>query len=81
MHRYVQRAMLGAEKGAILTQRLLAFARRQSLQPAWFDAGERLMTIMELLRGTLGGAITSRRPARMSYGTWRPIRTSWRLLC
>jgi signal transduction histidine kinase len=58
MHRYVQRAMLGAEKGAVLTQRLLAFARRQSLQPARFDVGERLMTITELLRGTLGGAIT-----------------------
>lgn len=37
---------------------MLAFARRQSLQPARFDANERIAVLAELLRGTLGGEIT-----------------------
>src|SRR6185437_7465393 len=54
----IGRAFDGVDRGAALTQQLLAFARRQSLQPARFDVNERIAALAELLRGTLGGAIT-----------------------
>jgi signal transduction histidine kinase len=57
LHRYVERALIGAGRGAVLTQQLLAFARRQSLQPTQFDVNDRVISISELLRGTLGDEI------------------------
>ncbi len=54
---YVERAMKGAARGAAVTQQLLAFARRQPLQPVAFDAGRRIGGLAELLRGTLGQSI------------------------
>jgi CheY-like chemotaxis protein len=47
-----------AEHGAQLTERLLAFGRRQSLQPRLTRIGELLVEMMPLLRRTLGEAIT-----------------------
>jgi PAS domain S-box-containing protein len=43
-----------AERGAELTHRLLAFARRQPLEPQSVDLSERLTRIEPLLRRTLG---------------------------
>ena len=43
-----------AERGAELTHRLLAFARRQSLEPQSVDLSERLKQLEPLLRRTLG---------------------------
>src|SRR6185437_15769768 len=47
-------ALRGAERGAQLTQRLLAFARRQALQPRVLDANSVLSGMSDLLRRTLG---------------------------
>ena len=58
LRRNVERALNGTEKGAALTQQLLAFARRQSLQPSTFDVTERNTALAELLHGMLGGEIT-----------------------
>jgi signal transduction histidine kinase len=58
LHKYVERAMRGAERGAKVTQQLLAFARRQPLQPAVFDTASRIAELSDLLRGTLGHMIT-----------------------
>lgn len=44
-------------RGARLTQQLLAFSRRQSLEPKAFDLRERIAGTMELLRRTLGELI------------------------
>ncbi|MGF1594862.1 MAG: PAS domain S-box protein, partial [Kiloniellaceae bacterium] len=44
-------------RGARLTQQLLAFARRQSLEPEAFDVRERIAATLELLRRTLGEQI------------------------
>ncbi len=57
LHTHVQRALRGVEKGAALTQQLLAFARRQPLQPVSFDVNESIAALSELLRGTMGGRI------------------------
>jgi PAS domain S-box-containing protein len=46
-----------AERGAALTQRLLAFARKQPLQPRNVDVNELILDTVKLLRPTLGGQI------------------------
>jgi PAS domain S-box-containing protein len=43
-----------AERSAVLTQRLLAFGRRQSLEPVLTDVNELLEGMRDLLRMTLG---------------------------
>lgn len=60
--RYLSRALAGAERGANVIQQLLAFSRRQSLQPLAFNVAERIATLGELLRSTLGGKITLELP-------------------
>ena len=47
-------AMASAQRGADLTQRLLAFARRQSLQPQQQDPNRIMQDLIDLLRGILG---------------------------
>jgi signal transduction histidine kinase len=51
--RHIERALAGTERGATLTQQLLAFARRQSLRPMPFDVAERIAASAEMLRGML----------------------------
>jgi signal transduction histidine kinase len=46
-----------AARGADLTQRLLAFARRQPLQPRSIDVNELVVDVVRLLRPTLGEQI------------------------
>jgi signal transduction histidine kinase len=60
--RYLDRAIAGAGRGAVVTRQLLAFSRQQSLRPCAFDAAERVRGMTELLRSTLGGRITLELP-------------------
>ncbi len=55
--RLIDGAMQGAERGATLTRRMLAFARRQELRPASVDVPQLVAGMEELLRRTLGPAI------------------------
>jgi signal transduction histidine kinase/CheY-like chemotaxis protein len=55
--RYVDSASEGAQRAALLTQRLLSFARRQPLAPAATDANKLVSGLAELLRRTLGETI------------------------
>jgi signal transduction histidine kinase/CheY-like chemotaxis protein len=48
---------LAAERGAKLTSQLLAFSRRQRLDPKPFYANEALETMLDLLQSTIGGGI------------------------
>jgi signal transduction histidine kinase len=48
--RLIDGAIEGAERGASLTQRLLAFARQQDLHPAAVDAADLIRGIIEMLR-------------------------------
>ncbi len=57
MQRLLDNAILGAERGASLTQRLLAFARRQELRPEAVPLPCLLNGIEDLLRRSLGSQI------------------------
>lgn len=50
-------ALEASLRGARLTRQLLAFARRQTLQPTVFDAGEMVTATADLIRRTLGAQI------------------------
>jgi nitrogen-specific signal transduction histidine kinase/HAMP domain-containing protein len=55
--RLVDSAVQGAERGAALTQRLLAFARRQGLSPRIIDIPELVAGMGDLIRRSLGPEI------------------------
>ncbi|MDR6666278.1 PAS domain S-box protein [Rhizobium sp. 1399] len=50
----VDNAMLGAQRGAALTQRMLAFSRRQELQVETIDVSELLRGMMDMVARSLG---------------------------
>jgi PAS domain S-box-containing protein len=54
----IQEALNGALRGAELTRRLLAFSRKQPLQPAVIDLSRGLPQIAGMLRRTLGEQVT-----------------------
>jgi len=55
--RLVESALEGAQRGASLTQRLLAFARRQDLRPTQVDVPDLVRGMTDLLRRSLGPQI------------------------
>jgi PAS domain S-box-containing protein len=57
LKRYAERAFTGAERAATLTQRLLAFSRRQPLAPKPLDINRLIPGMSELLHRTLGETI------------------------
>jgi signal transduction histidine kinase/CheY-like chemotaxis protein len=52
--RFVDQARSAAERGATLTSQLLAFSRRQRLEPRPIDVGAQVAAAIGLLRPTLG---------------------------
>ncbi|TWI57654.1 PAS domain S-box-containing protein [Pseudomonas duriflava] len=54
LERYMEAAGISAHRAATLTQRLLAFARRQTLDPQPVDLNELVLSLEELIRRTLG---------------------------
>jgi signal transduction histidine kinase len=59
-HRLLQNAVQGAQRGAALTQRLLAFSRRQDLKPEAIDVPQLVNGIKELLERALGHGVALR---------------------
>jgi PAS domain S-box-containing protein len=57
LQRPVAAAIRGATRAAVLTDRLLAFARRQPLAPQIIDVNGLVAGMSDLLRGTLGEGI------------------------
>src|SRR3546814_4815170 len=57
MERHIVNAMEGANRAASLTQRLLAFARQQPLQPEGVAVGPMILGMSEMLSRTLGEQI------------------------
>jgi PAS domain S-box-containing protein len=57
MRRAASQAMIGAQRAASLTQRLLAFARRQPLDPKPIDVNGLIRGMSEMLRRSLGETI------------------------
>jgi DNA-binding response OmpR family regulator len=52
--RYIDAASSSATRAAALTQRMLAFARKQPLDPQPFDVAQRVHSLEDLLRRTIG---------------------------
>ena len=59
-HRLLQNAVQGAQRGAALTQRLLAFSRRQELKPEAVDIPQLVSGMKELLERALGHGVELR---------------------
>ena len=57
IERLIDGATQGARRGASLTQRLLAFARRQALEPKPTDLAELVRGMSDLLRRSIGPAV------------------------
>ncbi|WP_254514747.1 hybrid sensor histidine kinase/response regulator [Novosphingobium sp. G106] len=58
LHRMIENALQGTQRGAALTQRMLAFARRQDLKPEPVDIAALVDGMRVLLEHTLGPAWT-----------------------
>jgi DNA-binding response OmpR family regulator len=69
LRRAADSAMQGARRAATLTQRLLAFSRRQPLSPKPLDANKLVAEMSELLRRTLGETVVLE--AVLAGGLWR----------
>ena len=69
LRKFVERSMRGAQRGAALTQQLLAYARRQPLHPEAVDVARLVEGTVELLHGTLRGGVTLH--TRMPPGLWQ----------
>ncbi|CDX39476.1 hypothetical protein MPLDJ20_260015 [Mesorhizobium plurifarium] len=65
LRRATAQAMTGAQRAAALTQRLLAFARRQPLDPKPVDANALIRGMSEMLHRTLS--------LRAPCSTWRSM--------
>jgi signal transduction histidine kinase len=60
LQRLIDAAMMGAERGATLTRRMLAFARRQELKPEKTDVTALIGGMTDMLRRSLGPLIEIR---------------------
>jgi len=69
LRRAAENAMRGAQRAATLTQRLLAFSRRQPLDPKPIDVNELVIGMSDLLRGTLREPIEI--DTVLAGGVWR----------
>ncbi len=58
LDRYIQTAQGSANRAAKLTHRLLAFSRRQTLDPKPTDVNHLVQSMEALIKGTVGPAIT-----------------------
>lgn len=61
----------GAERAATLTKRLLAFSRRQALEPKVLDVNKLVAEMSELLRRTIGETIELE--TVLAGGLWRTV--------
>ena len=69
--RFVAGAMTSANRASALTHRLLAFSRRQPLNPRAVDVNELIRTMEDLLRRTLGERFQFE--LVLSGGLWRTL--------
>jgi CheY-like chemotaxis protein len=66
--RLIEGALAGAQHGAELTRSLLAFSRRQPLNPRILNVGERIGNIVRLLKRTIGEKINL--DVQVASGLW-----------
>ncbi len=68
LRRAMEQATLGAQRAAALTQQLLAFSRRQPLNPKLVDVNELVVGMSDLLSRALGEAVAVK--TSLSAGLW-----------
>src|SRR5262249_4910326 len=68
LRRAMEQATLGAQRAAALTQQLLAFSRRQPLNPKLVDVNELVVGMSDLLCRVLGEAVCVK--TSLSAGLW-----------
>jgi PAS domain S-box-containing protein len=68
LRRAADNAARGAERAAVLTQRLLAFSRRQPLAPKPIEANQLVAGMTDLLHRTLGETVEVE--TRLAAGLW-----------
>ncbi|WP_234730465.1 hybrid sensor histidine kinase/response regulator [Acidocella facilis] len=71
LERFIELAMAAADRAAALTQRLLAFSRRQPLDPKPVSANPLIGSMEMLLRRTLGEAVELR--LELQDGLWTTL--------
>jgi CheY-like chemotaxis protein len=69
MRRWVENAMHGAKRAASLTQHLLAFSRRQPLEPKSVELNKLVANLSQMLARTLGEKIEVQ--TVLGVGVWR----------
>ncbi len=69
--RYVSAAVTSANRAAALTHRLLAFSRRQPLDPKAVDANRLIASMEDLIRRTIGEAVQLEMV--VAGGLWRTL--------
>lgn len=69
--RHIEPAIRATRRGADITRRLLAFARRQPLSPTPIDLPALMHDCGELIRGSLPGSI--RQEVSLEAGLWHPL--------
>jgi len=69
LRRATENALRGTDRAATLTQRLLAFSRRQPLAPKPLDLNKLVANMSDLLHRTLGETIAVE--TRLTGGLWR----------
>ena len=67
--RFMEAAVTGGERAASLTRQLLAFARRQPLEPKETDVNKLVLGMSDLLRRTLGESVSIE--TVLGGGVWR----------
>jgi signal transduction histidine kinase len=67
-HRRLRMMAQAAERGAQLTAQLLAFSRRQKLEPQAVDLNDTVLRMRDLLQSTMGGSV--RIDTRLQGGLW-----------
>jgi PAS domain S-box-containing protein len=71
LSRLIERGIRGAQRAATLTQRLLAFSRRQPLDPKALDVNRLVTGMSELLQRSLGENISIE--TVLASGLWRTL--------
>lgn len=71
LERYLEMARSGASRAASLTQRLLAFSRRQTLAPTAVDVNQLVDGMGDILRRTLGPSIQTH--FQLASPLWRVL--------